>query len=137
MTQYRQPDAQAAGQPSAGRRHSWGVRYGDKPRRLTWLGWILVLAPIAAFALLGILHPIGDPQDSGSLLVRFLDYQGTYWMRHAIPLPPPLLLAGTFLLSLIWLRRRTPSARAGAVASLILLGLWSLVMLVPLLLDVD
>ena len=106
-------------------------------RRLTWLGWILVLAPIAAFALLGTLHPTGDPQDSGSLLVRFLDYQGTYWMRHALPLPPPLLLAGTFLLSLVWLRHRTRGARAGAIAGLILLGLWSLVMLVPLLLHVN
>ncbi|MCL5281973.1 MAG: hypothetical protein M1376_18925 [Planctomycetes bacterium] len=106
-------------------------------RRLTRLGWILVLAPSAAFALLGILHPMGDPQDSGSLLVPFLDYQGTYWMRHAIPLPPPLLLAGTFLLSLVWLRCRIRSARAGAVAGLILLGLWSLAMLVPLLLRVN
>ncbi len=96
-----------------------------------------MLAPIAAFALLGILHPIGDRQDSDSLLVRLLDYQGTYWMRHALPLPPPLLLAGTFLLSLVWLRRRTRSARAGAVAGLILLGLWSLVMLLPLLLHVN
>ncbi len=137
MTQYLPPDAQATGQPSAGRRHSWRVRHGDGLRRLTWLGWILVLAPIAAFALLGILHPIGDPQDSGSLLVRFLDYQGTYWMRHALPLPPPLLLAGTLLLSLIWLRRHIRSARAGAVAGLLLLGLWSLVMLVPLLLHVN
>jgi Na+/proline symporter len=106
-------------------------------RRLTWLGWILTLAPVAAFALLAILQPMGDPQDSGSLLVRFLDYQGTYWMRHAILLPPPLLLAGAFLLSLAWRRRRTPGARAGAVAGLILLGLWSLVMLVPLLIHVN
>jgi len=106
-------------------------------RRLTWLGWILALSPIAAFALLAILHPIGDPQDSGSLLVRFLDCQGTYWMRHAILLPPPLLLAGTFLLSLAWLRRRIPSARAGAVVGLTLLGLWSLAMLVPLLIHVN
>ncbi len=106
-------------------------------RRLTWLGWILALAPVAAVALLAILHPTGDPQDSGSLLVRFLDYQGTYWMRHAIPVPPPLLLAGTFLLSLVWLRRRLPSARAGAIAGLMLLGLWSLAMLAPLLVHVN
>ena len=105
-------------------------------KRLIWIGVLLEVSPLLAFVLLGVLHPIGDPQDSGSLLLRVLDYQGTYWMRHAIPVPPPLLLAGASLLIPLWLRSRSTSALAGAVAGVVLLGLWSLIMVVPLLIHV-
>ena len=114
------------------------VRNGDEMKRLVWIGVVLEVSPLLAFVLLGVLHPIGDPQDSGNLLVRVLDYQGTYWTRHGIPMPPPLLLAGACLLILLWLRSRLASALAGAIAGIVLLGLWSMIMVVvPLLLHVN
>ena len=106
-------------------------------KKLMWIGLFFEISPLLAFVLLGVLHPIGDPHESRSLLVRVLDYQGTYWMRNAIPMPPPLLLAGACLLILLWLRSRLASALAGAIAGVVLLGLWSLIMVVPLLVHVN
>lgn len=106
-------------------------------KKLFWIGVLLEVSPLLAFVLLSVLHPMGDPQDSGSLLVRVLDYQGTYWMRNAIPMPPPLLLSGACLFFLLWLRSRLASALAGAIAGVVLLGLWSLIMVVPLLVHVN
>ena len=106
-------------------------------KKLVWLGVLLEVAPLMAFVLLGVLHPIGDPQDSGNLLVRVLDYQGTYWMRNAIPVPPPLLVVGACLLILLWRRSRSVGALAGAIAGVVLLSLWSLIMIVPLLVHVN
>jgi hypothetical protein len=105
-------------------------------KKLAWIAVLLEVSPLLAFALLAVFHPIGDPQKSGDLLVRVLDYQGTYWMRHAIPLPPPLLLAGTGLSVLLWMRSRLTVALAGAIAGMVALALWSLVMIVPLLVHV-
>ena len=97
----------------------------------------LEISPLLAFALLAILHPVGDPQTSSSLLVRFLDYQGTYWIRHVIPVPPPLLITGTGFSILLWLRYHCASALAGVIVGIVLLGLWSMIMVVPLLVHVN
>jgi hypothetical protein len=113
------------------------VRHRGEMKKLVWIGLFLEISPVLAFALLALLHPIGDPQESGNLLVRVLDYQGTYWIRHAIPVPPPLLLAGVCLLILLWLRSRLASALAGSIAGIVLLGLWSLIMVVPLFVHVN
>ena len=106
-------------------------------KRFIWLSLILEISPLLTFALLTILHPIGDPQASGNLLIRFLDFQGTYWMRQAIPVPPPLLIAGTCLSIVLWLRYRLTSAMVGVISGIVLLGLWSLIMVVPLLIHVN
>lgn len=73
-------------------------------RKLVWIGLILEVSPALAFLLLVVLHPVGDPQDSGNMFVRILDYQGAFWIRKAIPVPPPLLFAGVCLLFPIWLK---------------------------------
>jgi hypothetical protein len=104
---------------------------------LSWFGLILVVSPLFAFGSLAVLYPVGDPQDSHNMLIRMLDFQGTYWMRNSIPVPPPLLLAG-FVLSLILRKRHhLSSAKAGTILGYILLGLWSLIMVVQLLIHVN
>jgi hypothetical protein len=106
-------------------------------RKLVWIGLFLEVSPVVAFALLAVLHPVGDPQESGSRLIRLLDYQGTFWIRRGMPVPPPLLLAGVCLLIPLWRRSRSSSALAGSIAGIVLLGLWSLMMIVPLLIHVN
>lgn len=106
-------------------------------KKLVWIGLFLEVSPVLAFALLAVMHPLGDPQESGNLLVCFLDYQGTFWIRRAIPVPPPLLLAGVCLLVPVWVRSRSAIALAGSLAGIALLGLWSLIMVVPLLIHVN
>ena len=41
-------------------------------KSVVW-GWLLVLSPVLAFGALAVLHPLGDPQESGNNLVRLLD----------------------------------------------------------------
>jgi len=106
-------------------------------KKLTWLGLFLEATPILAFALLAMIHPIGDPQKSGHLFVRILDYQGTFWIRQALPVPPPPLLAGVCLLIPVWLRDRSHLAGGGLLAGGALLGLWTLIMIIPLLVHVN
>ena len=106
-------------------------------KRLTWFALVLEISPLIAFGFLAIVHPVGDPQSSPNLLVRLLDFQGTYWMRNAIPVPPPLLVAGLLLSGLLWWRHRFPTALIGTVVGVVLLGFWSLIMIVPLLIHVS
>jgi hypothetical protein len=107
-------------------------------RKLTCpLVLFLEISPLLAFGLLAVLHPVGDPQESGSLLVRLLDYQGTYWMRNALPVPPPLLVLGAGVAIYAWFRQRSTCALVGMIVGCVLLVLWGLVMLVPLLLHVN
>src|SRR5262245_55138805 len=106
-------------------------------KKLSWFALILEISPLLAFACLGFLHPVGDPQKSESLLVRALDLQGTYWMRNAIPVPPPLLAIGLLASGFLCWRHRSATALAGAVVGSILLGLWLLIILVPLLVHVN
>ena len=106
-------------------------------KKISWFALILEISPLVSFAVLALLHPVGDPQDSHNLLVRILDFQGTYWMRHAIPVPPPLLIAGLLLSVVLWWRVRFPAARVGTVVGIVLLGLWCLIMVVPLLVHVN
>ena len=80
-------------------------------KKLSWLALALEIFPLLGFGCLGFLHPIGDPQKSHSLLVRMLDFQGTYWMRNAMPVPPPLLIAGLLLSAFLWWRGRFANAR--------------------------
>ncbi len=103
---------------------------------LSWLGLILVLSPLGALTLLAVLHPVGDPQRCDSLLLRILDYQGSYWIREAIPVPPPLLSVGVLISVLVRRRHRISVAQAGAIAGAILLSLWAVIMLIPLLFHV-
>ena len=105
--------------------------------KLGWLALALELSPLLAFCMLAVLHPVGDPQSSHSLFIRLLDYQGTYWMRQGLPVPPPLLVAGLLLSAFSWWRRRAPVAQAGVVVGLVLLALWLAVMAVPLLVHVN
>ena len=105
-------------------------------KKISWFALILEISPLVSFAVLALLHPVGDPQKSHNLLVRILDFQGTYWMRHAIPVPPPLLIAGLLLSAVLWWRFRFTAARVGSVVGIVLLGLWCLMMLVPLLVHV-
>ena len=106
-------------------------------KTVSWFAFILVLSPLLAFGCLVFLHPVGDPQESPNLFIRFLDFQGTYWMRHAIPVPPPLLVAG-LLVSVFLVRRfHSKTAWVGTVVGFVLLGLWSLIMVVPLLVHVN
>jgi hypothetical protein len=106
-------------------------------KTISWFGLILVVSPLLAFGCLVFLHPVGDPQESPNLFIRFLDFQGTYWMRHAIPVPPPLLVAG-LLVSVFLVRRfHSKTAWVGTVVGFVLLGLWSLIMVVPLLVHVN
>ncbi len=104
-----------------------------------WVGLALVLeiAPLIAFGLLAMLHPVGDPQKSGRLFVRFLDFQGTWWIRHGIPMPPPLLFAGNCLSIVVWLRYRSRPAAAAAVLGMTLMAFWALTMLAPILIYVE
>jgi hypothetical protein len=104
-----------------------------KMKKLSWFALVLELSPLLAFGFLAIVHPVGDPQSSPKLLVRLLDFQGTYWMRNAILVPPPLLVVGWLLSGLLWWRLRFPTALVGTVLGIVLLGFWSLIMVVPLL----
>jgi hypothetical protein len=106
-------------------------------KTLSWFALVLVISPLLAFGCLAAMHPIGDPQQSGSLLVRLLDLQGTYWIRNGIPVPPPLLVAGLPACGFLWWRTRFPSVLAGTVVGIALLGLWALMMVVPLLVHVN
>ena len=106
-------------------------------KKISWFVLILEISPLVSFAVLALLHPVGDPQGSHNLLVRVLDFQGTYWMRHAIPVPPPLLIAGLLLSVVLWWRVRFTAARVGTVVGIVLLGLWCLIMVVPLLVHVN
>jgi hypothetical protein len=108
-----------------------------KIRKISWFAQILEISPLVAFAVLAFLHPVGDPQESHNLLIRILDFQGTYWMRNAIPVPPPLLIAGLLLSVVLWWRVRFTVARIGTVMGIVLLGLWCLIMVVPLLVHVN
>jgi len=104
---------------------------------LAVLALLLELSPLLAFGCLAVLHPVGDPQASASLLVRLLDYQGTYWLRHGLPVPPPLLVIG-FLTSLaLWWRDPSGVARIGTRLGLWFLGFWALIAVVPLLVHVN
>lgn len=106
-------------------------------KKFGWFALVVEISPLLAFGVLAVLCPVGDPQKSHNLLVRILDFQGTYWMRNAIPVPPPLLFAGLLLSVLLWRRHHVASARVGAVMGFVLLGLWSLIMVVPLLVHVN
>ena len=106
-------------------------------KKLSWLALILIVSPIFAFGCLMFLHPVGSPGRSPSALARLLDYQATYWIRNAIPVPPPLLVAGLMLSAFLWWRHGLPSAMAGTLIGIVLLGFWSLIMLVPLLIHVN
>jgi hypothetical protein len=106
-------------------------------KKLSWFALALEITPLLAFGCLGFLHPVGDPQESPSVLVRVLDFQGTYWVRNAIPVPPPLLIAGVLASVLLWWRHRFTSACAGTVVGIALLGLWSIIMVIPLLVQVN
>lgn len=104
---------------------------------LARLAVLLEIVPLAAFGCLGILHPVGDPQDSTSRLVRGLDFQGTYWIRNGVPVPPPLLIAGLLLSIFLWRRRKFAAARTGTRIGIVLLGVWALIMLIPWLVHVN
>ena len=106
-------------------------------RHSGWFALILEFLPLFAFGLLAFLSPVGNPQESQNLLVRVLDFQASYWMRNAIPVPPPLLIAGLLLSAFLWKRHRLPVAQFGMVVGLVFLGLWCLIMLVPLLVHVN
>jgi hypothetical protein len=106
-------------------------------KKLTWFALVLEISPLLAFGCLAFLHPVGDPQDSHSVLVRMLDFQGTYWIRNAIPVPPPLLIAGLLISAFLWWRHHFASALAATVVGIVMLGLWSLIMAVPLLVHVN
>ena len=106
-------------------------------KKLIWVALVLELFPLFAFAALALLHPVGDPQESHSLLIRLLDFQGTYWMRNARPVPPPLLIAGLLISLFLWRRQRSAVVLVGAVVGIGLLGFWSLIMIVPLLVQVN
>jgi len=106
-------------------------------KKISWFALILEISPLLAFGVLAFLHPVGDPQKSHNLLVRILDFQGTYWIRNAIPVPPPLLIAGLLLSVFLWWRFGFTTARVGTVAGILLLGLWCLIMVVPLLVHVN
>jgi hypothetical protein len=106
-------------------------------KKISWFALILEISPLVSFAVLALLHPVGDPQRSHNLLVRILDFQGTYWMRHAIPVPPPLLIAGLLLSAILWWKVGFTAARVGTVVGIILLGLWCFIMIVPLLAHVN
>jgi hypothetical protein len=106
-------------------------------KKFAWLGPLLEVSPLFAGILLALLHPLGDPQDSPSFFVRLLDYQGTYWLRNAIPVPPPLLLAGLLVCTLAWWRSGSKIALGGLVAGILMLGFWGLMMLIPLLVHVN
>ncbi len=106
-------------------------------RTLSRLALFLEISPLLAFGCLGFLHPVGNPQKSHSLLVRMLDFQGTYWMRNAIPAPPPLLVTGLLISAILWWRHHFKSARAGTMVGIVLLGLWSFIMGIPLLVHVN
>ena len=127
-------------EPDADDRAAHAERFGRfdaKMKTISWVGLILVVSPLLAFGCLSFLHPVGDPQESPSLLIRLLDFQGTYWVRHTIPVPPPVLIAG-LLVSVFLLRRfHFKTARVATVVGFVLLGLWSLIMVVPLLVHVN
>jgi hypothetical protein len=106
-------------------------------KKIGWFALILESSPLVSFAVLALLHPVGDPQESHNLLVQILDFQGTYWLRHAIPVPPPPLLAGLLLSVFLWRRFHFASARVGTVVGIVLFGLWCLIMVVPLLVHVN
>lgn len=106
-------------------------------KTISWIGLILVFSPIIAFGVLAFLHPVGDPQESHNLFVRILDFQGTYWIRNGLPVPPPLLIAGLFLSIFLYWRFRITTSVVGIVASILILGLWCLIMIVPLLIHVN
>ena len=106
-------------------------------RHSGWFALILEFLPLFAFCLLAFLSPVGNPQESHIMLVRVLDFQASYWMRNAIPVPPPLLIAGLLLSVFLWKRHRLPGAQFGIVVGLVFLGLWCLIMLVPLLVHVN
>jgi len=108
-----------------------------KMKKLSCFALILEISPLISFAVLALLHPVGDPQDSRNLLVRILDFQATYWMRHAIPVPPPLLIAGLLLSVVLCWRFRFTAAWVGTVVGIVLFGLWCLIMVVPLLVHVN
>jgi hypothetical protein len=90
-----------------------------KMRKVSWFALILEISPLLALGGLASLYPVGDPQKSHNLLVRILDFQGTYWMRHAIPVPPPLLIAGLLLSVVLWWRFRFTAARVGTVVGIV------------------
>jgi hypothetical protein len=96
----------------------------------------LEAVPPVAFAVLAFLHPVGDPQKSGDALVRFLDFQGTYWIREGILVPPPLLVVGFILSAILAWKWQVPIARAGFFGGLILLSCWALIMVVPFMIHV-
>ena len=106
-------------------------------KQLRWFALLLEISPLLAFTFLAIVYPVGDPQNSPSSLVRVLDFQGTYWIRNGIPVPPPLLVVGLLLASSLWWRHRFSTALAGTVVGLVLLGFWSLIMIVPLFVRVN
>lgn len=106
-------------------------------QKVSWFALALIVSPLGAVAALAVLHPLGDPQDSASPPVRMLDFQATYWLRHALPVPPPLLVAGLLLALVAWWRARGAPALVACLAGILLLVLWALVMLVPLLVHVN
>jgi hypothetical protein len=97
----------------------------------------LEASPLLAFVVLAMLCPVGDPQASHSVLVRLLDFQGTYWMRAGIPVPPPMLIAGLLMSLYLRFRRRAALATWGVVCGGALLFLWLLLMCVPYLCHVN
>jgi len=98
---------------------------------------VLEAVPLVAFAVLAVLHPVGDPQTSKDVIVRFLDFQGTYWVREGILVPPPLLALGFILSAILAWRGKALIARVGFFVGLIFLSFWALMMVVPLLIHVN
>jgi hypothetical protein len=94
-------------------------------------------APLVAFAPLAVLHPVGDPQESKDVIVRFLDFQGTYWIRAGILFPPPLLALGFIVSAILAWKGKSEIAHFGSLIGLILLSCWALLMIVPLLIHVN
>lgn len=107
------------------------------PRTFSWIALMLISSPIWAFTCLGIFHPMGDPQTSPNGILRSLDFLASYWMRNAIPVPPPLLVVGLLISIPLWWKYRLPSALAGSILGTCLLGFWGLIMIVPLLIHVN
>jgi len=86
------------------------------------LALILELCPVAAFFLMRVLSPSGDPQ-MGPPFVRFLDFQGSFWIRNEYFFPPPLLAIG-FAAAVYSLYAEQTRARIPVLVGGLLLAIW-------------
>ncbi len=106
-------------------------------KKLGLLSLFLVLLPIFSFiGLLFLAPPVGNPQDSESLVVKLLDYQITYFMREKMPFPPPLPAIGLAISLFLWKRHNIETARIAAHVGLLLLGFWLMISIVPLMIHI-